>query len=139
MAVTESHSDSRAFLGTGWRFPIQVTPRGRIALARAEERIEQSIYLILSTSRGERVMLADFGAGIHDQVFAPNNSITLNMVATGVREALLKYEPRIDVLGVDVSSSPEEPSLLLIRISYKIRATNAVGNMVYPFYINEAA
>ena len=128
---------TREFLGVGWKFPIQVTPNGRIAQARNEQRIEESIYLILSTAKGERVMLPDFGCGIHNLVFAPNNQITLSAVARNVRQALVAYEPRIDVLDINAETAPEEPNLLLIRIDYRIRANNVLGNIVYPFYINE--
>ena len=62
---------AREFLGAGWKFPLQVNPTGGIARARYEQRVEESIYLILSTAKGERVMLRDFGCGIHDLVFAP--------------------------------------------------------------------
>jgi phage baseplate assembly protein W len=127
----------RDFLGMGWKFPLQVTPNGKIALARYEQRIEESIYLILSTAKGERVMLPGFGCGIHDLVFAPNNPVTLSVVTQNVRQALVAYEPRIDVLNIGVETSPEQPNLLLIRIDYRIRANNARGNLVYPFYIEE--
>ena len=127
----------RDFLGIGWKFPLQVTPAGKIAQAKREQRIEESIYLILSTSRGERVMLPNFGCGIHDLVFDPNNAGTLAKIVQSVRKALVAGEPRIDVLDLTAESAPESPNLLLIRINYRIRANNAVGNMVYPFYIGE--
>ena len=128
---------AREFLGVGWKFPLQVTPGGKIAQARYEQRIEESIYLILSTARGERVMLPDFGCGIHDLVFAPNNAGTIAMVVQMVRKALVAYEPRIDVLDINAETAPEQRNLLLIRINYRIRTTNALGNLVYPFYIRE--
>lgn len=131
-------AETRDFLGVGWKFPIQVTPGGKIAQARHEQRIEESIFLILSTSKGERVMLPDFGCGLHDLVFAPNNAGTLALVVQTVRKALTAYEPRIDVLDLSAETAPEQPNLLLIRISYRIRANNAIGNLVYPFYIREA-
>jgi phage baseplate assembly protein W len=127
----------RKHLGIGWKFPLQVSPRGQIAKAAYEQRIEESIYLILGTAKGERVMLPDFGCGIHEIVFDPNNSLTVALVTQSVREALLKYEPRIDVLNLDVQSTSEQPNLLLIRIHYRIRASNAISNLVYPFYIRE--
>lgn len=127
----------REFLGIGWKFPIQVTPSGRIAQSSYEQRIEESIYLILSTQKRERVMLPDFGCGIHDLVFAPNNSATNSLIVNEVRHALVRYEPRIDVLDISAESSYEQPNVLLIRIDYRIRDNNALGNMVYPFYINE--
>jgi phage baseplate assembly protein W len=128
---------TRRFLGIGWKFPLQVTPNGRIAQARAEQRVEESILLILATAPGERAMLPDFGCGIHDLVFAENNSTTITLVVHLVREALVKYEPRIDVLDVNADSTIDSPNLLLIRLNYRIRATNAIGNLVYPFYITE--
>jgi phage baseplate assembly protein W len=134
---TEAAPATRDFLGVGWKFPLQVTPAGRIAQARYEQRVEESIYLILSTARGERVMLPDFGCGIHELVFAPNNTHTLSVVTHLVREALTTYEPRIDVLDVQVESPPGQPNLLLIRVSYRLRDTNAMANLVYPFYITE--
>ena len=129
----------REFLGVGWKFPIQVTPNGKIAQASYEQRIQESIYLILSTSKGERVMLPDFGCGIHDLVFAPNNAITLSIVVQNVREVLVAYESRIDVLDIYAETAPDEPNLLLIRIDYRIRANNTMGNLVYPFYIREGS
>lgn len=132
-------NDARDFLGMGWKFPLQVTPGGKIAQARHEQRIEESIYLILGTAKGERVMLPEFGCGIHDLVFAPNNAGTVAAVAQTVRKALVAYEPRIDVLEIAVETPPEQQNLLLIRINYRIRANNAMGNLVYPFFINEGA
>jgi len=128
---------TRPFLGVGWKFPLQVTPGGKIARAFFEQRVEESIYLILSTAKGERVMLPDFGCGIHDLVFGINDPRTRSAVVQQVREALVRYERRIDVLDISADSSADQPNLLLIRINYRIRANNAIGNLVYPFYINE--
>jgi phage baseplate assembly protein W len=130
---------TRAFLGIGWKFPLQVTAGGSIALSSYEQRVQESIYLILSTAKGERVMLPDFGCGIHDLVFAPNNPQTLSAVVQEVRQALVTYERRIDVLDVATETAPGQPNLLLIRVDYRIRANNALGNLVYPFYIKEGA
>jgi uncharacterized protein len=128
----------RDYLGVGWKFPLQVTPDGKIARARYEDRIEESVYLILATAAGERVMRA-FGCGIHELVFAPNSAGTIALVVQAVRKALVANEPRIDVLDVTAESAPETPTLLLVRVSYRIRANNAVGNLVYPFYVREAS
>lgn len=129
----------RPFLGTGWKFPLQVTPGGGIARARAEQRVEESIYLILSTAKGERVMMPDFGCGIHDLVFASNNAATQSLVVQSVRRALVAFEPRIDVLDVSADTADGEPNLLLIRVGYRVRSNNARGNLVYPFNLREGA
>jgi len=130
---------NRDYLGIGWKFPLQVTPGGKIAQAKYEQRIEEAIYLILSTAKGERVMMPEFGCGIHALVFAPNNAMTRAIVVQHVREALVTYEPRIDVLDIAVETAPEEANVLLIRINYQVRGNNALGNLVYPFYLGEGA
>jgi phage baseplate assembly protein W len=129
---------NRDFLGTGLKFPLQVTPQGRLALARGEQRIEESIYVVLGTKLGERVMQPTFGCGIHDLVFAPNNSATRTRAIDDVRRALVMFEPRIDVLDVSAESAPAEPNLLLIRVDYRLRENNAIGNLVYPFFLLES-
>jgi phage baseplate assembly protein W len=130
---------TRRFLGTGWKFPLQVTPRGTIGTASGEDRVAESIAFILSTARGERVMRPEFGCGVHELVFAPNNELTRGSIAQSVRRALVAQEPRIDVQDVRVESAPSQPNLMLVRVDYRIRANNAFHNLVYPFFIQEGA
>jgi phage baseplate assembly protein W len=129
----------RDFLGTGWSFPIRVNPRGGLSFSSAEQDIEEAIWIVLGTAPGERQMLPEFGCGIHDYVFAPLNSATIGSIAHQVREALTTWEPRIELLDVRVGSAPGEPNKLLIRVDYRVRANNAMHNLVYPFYIREGA
>jgi Bacteriophage baseplate protein W len=126
----------RPFLGQGLRFPLEVVG-GRLMTSRGERKIEESIRHILGTGIGERLMRPQLGCGVHDLVFAPNNSVTATQAVDHVRRALGQYEPRIDVLEVTAESTPERQNLLLMRIAYRIRANNALGNMVYPFFVTE--
>jgi len=123
------------FFGLGWKFPPGADDEGRVNRASYEECIREAIWLILSTAKGERVMRPDFGCGIHDLVFAVNNATTAGLVAKEVRQALILWEPRVDMLDLQVNPRPETPSTLLIRIDYRVRATNTVFNLVYPFYL----
>ncbi|MEP6817665.1 MAG: GPW/gp25 family protein [Marmoricola sp.] len=127
----------RAFLGIGWRFPLQVSPTGAIATSSLEQKIEESIFLILSTAQRERPMLPTYGCGIHDLVFAPDTPGTIAEVSASVRTALVSHEPRVDVIAIDVGAAPGQRNVLLIRVDYRIRANNARGNLVYPFFITE--
>jgi phage baseplate assembly protein W len=127
----------RKYLGIGWKFPIQVGPDGKIARSQEEAKIEESIFLILSTAKKERPTLPTFGCGIHDLVFAPNSAATLAEVTASIRDALAQYEPRIDVLTIDATSPEGQDNLLLIHVDYRIRSNNARANMVYPYYITE--
>ncbi len=129
----------RAFLGVGWAFPPCVAADGGTSIAIYDEDIKQSLRIILGTDRGERVMRPDFGAGLRSFVFGPINPTTLQRVKARVEEALLKWEARIDVLQVKVTLDGTERSTLLIDISYRVRATNTLTNLVYPFYLQEGA
>jgi len=126
------------FLGRGLPFPFKPSPTtGSLAFISGEDKIQQSIWLILSTAPGERVIRPDFGCGIHDLVFEPNTASLRSLIQQKVLEALVRWEPRIDVVEVQVQTPPEARNYLLIRVDYRIRSNNAFFNLVYPFFINE--
>lgn len=127
----------KAFLGVGFAFPPCLEADGEIALAAYEEDIRQSIRIILGTNPGERVMRPDFGAGLNAFLFEPISFATMQRVKQRVEEALIDWEPRIEVEVVRVSNDRSEPGKLLISIDYRVRATNTRSNLVYPFYLQE--
>lgn len=126
------------FLGVGWAFPVRREGEG-IATSAYEEAIRDSVWIILGTAPGERMMRPDFGCGIHDLVFATTGATTLGRVIREVRDALVRWEPRIEVLAVDAAPDPALPARLLIRIDYRVRTTNNQFNLVYPFYLERSA
>lgn len=128
---------AKDFLGIGWKYPIKVDENKQIALSRYEEDIKEAIRIILGTVKGERIMRPDFGCGIHELVFAPINTSTMSLVENSVREALTTWEPRIELIKVEVSPEASEEGKLLVSIDYRVRATNVRFNLVYPFYIRE--
>ena len=121
------------FLGSGWSLPSLVQ-RQQIDLSYGEQNIRESIWTILATAPGERVMRPTFGCGLHDLVFALANAATLGRVRKQVWDALVLWEPRIDVTDVDVETKGRG-EVLLINIHYRVRATNNFFNLVYPFYL----
>jgi phage baseplate assembly protein W len=127
--------DDRDFLGSGWAFPFRIGPSGGIALSRHDKDIDEAIRIILSTAKGERHMRPQFGCGIHELVFAPNNATTAGLVEMYVREAIGWWEPRVEVLRVVVDNDNDERNQILINVFYTIRATNDQRNLVYPFYL----
>jgi phage baseplate assembly protein W len=92
----------------------------------------------MGTEPGERVMRPDFGAGLARFVFEPVNTTTMALVRTRVHDALVDWEPRIEVVEVTVRTDAAERNLLLIDMSYRVRSTNTLHNLVYPFYLREA-
>ena len=125
----------KSFLGRGIAFPVRVDDKGNVAMSEYEQNIDESIHIILGTAPGERVMRPDFGCRIHDLVFYPNNDSTAALVSFYVREALVKWEPRIEEVRVRAYPDPERENTLLVDISYKVRRTNNLRNLVYPFYL----
>ena len=111
---------------------------GTISFSEYERDIQESIWIILSTRKGERVMRPDFGCGIHDLVFETINTTTLTDIEVRVREALAVFEARIDVMRVSaLSDGGGVDGKLRISIDYQVRGTNNQLNLVYPFYIKE--
>jgi phage baseplate assembly protein W len=129
---------STEFLGVGWGFPVQPGPDGDVALAEYEESVRQSVWIILGTSPGERVMRPDFGCGLNDLVFSVGGAQTAGAVADEVQRALVAWEPRLDLLAVSAEPDGVVGDTLLIQIEYRVRATNNVFNLVYPFYLEQA-
>jgi Bacteriophage baseplate protein W len=122
-------------IGSGLAFPLQVDRRGGIALAHDEQDIDQAIQLILGTAPGERPMRPEFGCGVHDFVFDTIDANTVGRMEEAIREALDRWEPRIQVLDVGFDLSQADSGLLTIDIGYQVRATNTERNLVYPFYV----
>jgi hypothetical protein len=134
------------FLGVGWAYPVHADQDGAIATSKYEDNIKESIQIILGTAKGERQMRPDFGCGIHELVFARNNTSTAGMAAYHVEQALIRWEPRIELLKVEafpdlerVAGAGVPSERLIITIDYRVIATNSIFNLVYPFYLTEGA
>lgn len=135
----------------GWKFllpdrdevgpgGIRVTPRGGIAMVEDEACVRQSLLLLLSTSPGERVMRPTYGCDLQQLVFAGNHPTTAGLAMHYVRQAVERWEPRVEILGLDAGptadSSEEESSLaaagtLQIVLEYRVRSTGRSGRIVH--------
>jgi phage baseplate assembly protein W len=131
--------NGNGIIGQGWSFPIKVNAKGGLDWSTGPDRIQAAIWIILSTSPGERLMLPTFGAGIKDYVFESNSEVVCARLQTAVQKALTQWEPRIQVVSVQAAPSTEQDSLVLISITYMISNTNDLYNMVYPFFLTEGA
>lgn len=122
------------FIGSGWAFPLRTDSTGGVALVSREREIEESIRLILGTAPGERPMRPEFGCRIHDEIFAGADAATAGRIASDVRLALRRWEPRIAVSDVAVTQDADDPAVLYIDVRYTTLATNDRRNLVFPFY-----
>lgn len=126
-----------AFLGSGWSFPPTFNRQtGAVAMSSADRDITESIWIILSTNLGERIMLATFGSSLWSQVFTALTPTTANEIAHMVSNAIIEWEPRVQVEDVAVTHAVLS-GWLDITISYFVRQTNTRSNLVYPFYTRE--
>lgn len=123
-----------SFVGRGISFPMRVDHKGNIATTTGVADIDRGIRVVLSTAPGERVMRPAFGCRIWELMFEPINANTLGLMAEAVREALQRWEPRIDVLNIDVQPDAD-PGVVRIGIEYNVKVTNDRRNLVYPFYV----
>lgn len=131
-------SEGKEFLGRGWSAPIALDPRtGLVESVAYEQDIRQSILIILMTAPGERVMRPNFGCGIHDLVFTSLDSTTLQLIRSSVEEAMRRCEARIELLDVTVDEEATADGMLLVELEYRVRRTNQLGNLVFPFYFKE--
>ena len=131
-------SDEKAFLGSGWKFPIEVDEvTGRIKTSSYDEDVSEAIKIILMTGKGERVMSGRFGCDMKKFVFESFNYAVASDMERCVREALIAWEPRIGEVEVECRQDKDNPSTIYINVRYKVMATNNLYNMVYPYYLSE--
>jgi phage baseplate assembly protein W len=122
------------FTGRGWSFPLRLDGSGSFALSGGEQELDEAIRLILGTAYGERPMRPEYGCGIHDLVFDTVDAGLAGRVAAEVRASLTRWEPRVDVVDVDASPDEDQPHVLRIAVTYRVKATNDRRNLVFPFY-----
>lgn len=129
---------AKDFLGRGFAFPPRIdSATGQFVMADSEEDIRQSIYIILMTRMKERVMLPDFGCNLHEYIFEVPDSDFEVRIGSEIREALMRYEPRIINVEVGVDTREYQNGKVYLNISYTVRATNNPNNLVFPYYMME--
>jgi phage baseplate assembly protein W len=124
-----------SFLGSGWAFPPQFQRDGATVMVEDERDIRDSLTILLSTRPGERVMHPLYGCNLHALVFEHVSESVATQIRQAVQRAIARFEPRVEVELVAVLPGPDAHGVLPIEIAYRVRATNTVYNLVYPFYV----
>ena len=128
---------NNSFLGRGWSFPPAFTKGAGVEMLDGEDDIQSSLKILLSTRVGERIMEPQFGCNTDNMIFEAMNTGFQTFMQKQIQEAILLYEPRIDLKNVDLITQNEINGVLLISIDYVVRTTNSRSNLVFPFYVNE--
>jgi phage baseplate assembly protein W len=116
-------------------FPFRLGDRNQIGMVEEHMAIRQSIYVIINTVPGERVMRPDFGCEIHSLIFWPANHQTAAIAERYVREALTRWEPRIDLHEVEATPGASDRGELFIKVSYSLKGEHDPRSLVYPYYL----
>jgi len=127
------------FIGKGWSFPPEFNKiENEVVMTTDIEEINNSLRILFSTALGERVMFSGFGCDLQEFLFGDIDLTLKTQIKDLVREAIILYEPRIDILFIDVDQGDDLQGELLIQVDYQIRNTNTRSNLVFPFYKGEA-
>jgi phage baseplate assembly protein W len=131
-------TDQDEILGAGWEFPPRFDKGSNSnAMLAGQNKVENSIYVIIHTKIGERILRNEFGSTIYELVFEALNENMKTYMSDALKRSLENNEPRINVLKVDLIQ--EDPSLgrVDISIQYRLIETNETKNLVVPFYTPE--
>ena len=130
--------NSNAYIGTGWKFPPVFSKAGYSAeMVSGNEDIRESLYILLFTIPGERIMLPEYGAGLNELLYENLNNTLLHRIREQIRLAILYYEPRITVDDLAVTRDNDTEGKVWVEITYTVSASNERANIVYPFYLRE--
>ncbi len=128
---------AKDFMGVGWKFPIEVdAATGRIKTSEYEDDIKEAIKIIIMTSKGERLMRPSFGSSLSEHVFTGMDYGSLTRIESDIYQSLINWEPRIDEVEVEIEGD-NVGGVLNIHVSYLVRQTNNMFNMVYPYFLTE--
>lgn len=124
-----------SFLGRGWSFPPSFNREGgRTNMLEDEDDIRSSLEILLSTVQGERILQPTYGCDLTPLLFEPLTTSLRTEMVDKIRNAILYFEPRIDVEKIELKDDQILEGIVLITIDYVIRSTNSRNNFVFPFY-----
>jgi phage baseplate assembly protein W len=133
-------ADDAPFIGRGWAFPPVFTEGGgEVEMVSGNIDVVQAMQIIFATEPGERPMRETFGSSLSRHMFDEIDQSMLTSIRGAILDAILAFEPRVEVNNIEIAESGDETGLLTISLHYTLRGTNSRYNLVYPFYIREAA
>lgn len=133
-----AEDNQKSFLGSGWSFPPRFLDSSQgIEMSKDDDDIAESLYILLSTLPGERLMNPEYGCDLHSQVFQNINNSTKVIIEDLIATAILYFEPRVRLISVDVDDRGQMHGMITVSITYEVKGVNSRRNMVYPFYLAE--
>ncbi|MCK9414043.1 MAG: GPW/gp25 family protein [Prolixibacteraceae bacterium] len=139
MDELKQNSAYTSFLGNGWSFPPEfIQETCELRMTADEEDIQASLKILLGTSAGERFMNPKYGLDMHEMLFEPMGTTAKTLLKDRIKYAILIYEPRINLISLELDSSAELEGRISIILDYVTRSTNSRYNLVFPFYTTDS-
>ena len=142
--MPEPFQATDSFLGTGWSFPPEFMlsgaagkEAGQVRMTSDEADIRASLAILFGTALGERFLQPAYGLDMHEVLFEAVSTTMKTYLEDRIKTTILIYEPRINLLGLQVDTSRQTEGLLLILVEYAVRATNSRYNLVFPFAMSD--
>jgi len=126
--MSQTYEDNMKRMGLA--FPMRVDANGCLAACSYEEHVKQSLRSILLTAHGERVMRPDFGSGLGAYLFEGIDATTASLIKRDVRNTIAQFEPRVELLDIQVQNSAHDPATLHIELRYRIKVNNISDQLV---------
>lgn len=126
-SLPEDSFDLR-FRGLG--SPIVKRPRGYFQTQYSRDLIKSSILSILSTNKGERVFVPEYGSNLPKMLFEPNDSVTRNLIRQVVSEDVAIWEKRVSVKDVKVSYTDHN---IRVFVEFQLVNTSIVDSVAILF------
>lgn len=126
---------NRPFLGRGWRFPPTFNRlTAGVEMLEQEADIASSLEVLLTTTRGERIMLPQYGCNLEELTFENLDTRMKTLMTDKITSAILYHEARIELEKVSLDDGREVEGIVLIELVYRVKATNSRFNFVFPYY-----
>jgi phage baseplate assembly protein W len=139
MEENKQDNSYTSFLGNGWSFPPEFVPETcELRMTADEEDIQASLKILLGTAAGERFMNPKYGLDMHEMLFEPMGTTAKTLLKDRIKYAILIYEPRINLISLELDSSAELEGRISIILDYVTRSTNSRYNLVFPFYTTDS-
>ena len=109
---------SKSFKDVSMSFKFNPLSGDLISL-KNENAIARAVRNIVLTTPGEKLFDPDFGSSVNEILFENVDEITAVSIQDEIRNCLNNYEPRVDLVDVDVDPNFDE-NQFDVKITYRI-------------------
>lgn len=113
----------------GLGYPFKRSKTAYPAAVEDNDLIKQSLFQIIRTGQGQRIMRPGFGTNLHQYVFENNGPVLAEMIRADLSISISRYEPRVILRNIEVTENDNE---LLLTVQYVVVATRMPDSVTIP-------